>query len=132
MESEGPCRCRCPNAKGYTWLWCVSCSEAVGQSRRGHGFVRPVDDLAFDAALVYVDEYNSLLPESLTTRQQEILAVLCTGISQTSELAAVLKLEPRTIENHLNIVFSKTGIETSGPKRAELVSAVLLHWISTI
>jgi len=49
---------------------------------------------------------------NLTTREQEILDLMCEG-SGTSEISAKLFLSERTVENHKASLFAKTGCKNS-------------------
>jgi DNA-binding NarL/FixJ family response regulator len=49
---------------------------------------------------------------TLTSREQEILALICQG-SATAEISAKLFLSERTIENHKASLFAKTGCKNS-------------------
>ena len=51
------------------------------------------------------------LPDGLTSREADVLALIAQGISN-SEIAATLFLSPNTVKTHINRVFTKTGATT--------------------
>lgn len=51
------------------------------------------------------------LPDGLTSREADVLALIAQGISN-SEIAAALFLSPNTVKTHINRVFTKTGSKT--------------------
>jgi DNA-binding NarL/FixJ family response regulator len=51
------------------------------------------------------------LPDGLTSREADVLALIAQGISN-SEIAATLFLSPNTVKTHINRVFTKTGSKT--------------------
>jgi DNA-binding NarL/FixJ family response regulator len=48
-------------------------------------------------------------PEQLTVREQEVLKLLSSGITNR-EIAAALKLSEGTVRNHLSTIFAKLGV----------------------
>jgi DNA-binding NarL/FixJ family response regulator len=48
------------------------------------------------------------LPDGLTKREAEILAMMARGLANP-EIAATLYLSPHTVKTHINHIFSKTG-----------------------
>lgn len=48
------------------------------------------------------------LPDGLTKREAEILAMMAEGMANP-EIAAVLYLSPHTVKSHVNRIFAKTG-----------------------
>ena len=55
-----------------------------------------------------VSALPELLPDGLTKREAEILALMAQG-STNPEIAATLYLSPHTIKSHINRIFAKTG-----------------------
>jgi DNA-binding NarL/FixJ family response regulator len=51
------------------------------------------------------------LPDGLTSREGDVLALIAQGLSN-SEIAAALFLSANTVKTHVNRVFSKTGSKT--------------------
>jgi DNA-binding NarL/FixJ family response regulator len=55
----------------------------------------------------------------LTTREQEITRAVGRGLSNP-EIAAELRLSPRTVRDHLKAVFAKVGVGSRGELTAKL------------
>jgi DNA-binding NarL/FixJ family response regulator len=49
------------------------------------------------------------LPDGLTTREAEVLALISAGLSN-GEIAARLHIETATVKSHINRAFAKSGI----------------------
>jgi DNA-binding NarL/FixJ family response regulator len=49
------------------------------------------------------------LPDRLTAREAEVLALIATGRTN-SQIAKVLVVSPSTVKTHINNIFAKTGI----------------------
>jgi len=49
------------------------------------------------------------LPDKLTAREAEVLALIATGRTNT-QIAKVLVVSPSTVKTHINNIFAKTGI----------------------
>jgi DNA-binding CsgD family transcriptional regulator len=58
--------------------------------------------------------YRALLPalRGITERQHEILQWLCEGKS-CSEIAMILGISPRTVENHLRVIYDLLGVDNA-------------------
>jgi DNA-binding CsgD family transcriptional regulator/tetratricopeptide (TPR) repeat protein len=50
-------------------------------------------------------------PAGLTTRENEILAFICEGLSN-AEIAERLYLSPKTVEHHVSAIFAKLGVSS--------------------
>jgi ATP/maltotriose-dependent transcriptional regulator MalT len=49
------------------------------------------------------------LPDGLTVREAEVLALVAEGLSNT-EIAARLQVSMATVKTHINNLFAKTGV----------------------
>jgi DNA-binding NarL/FixJ family response regulator len=58
----------------------------------------------------------------ITPRDQEVLKLLVQGCSN-KEIAAQLKISPRTVKQHLRTLFLRAGIR-EGRKRVKLATAI--------
>jgi DNA-binding NarL/FixJ family response regulator len=65
------------------------------------------------------------LPDGLTTREAEVLALLASGLSNT-EIAQRLYLSHATVKTHINRIFAKTGVRD----RAQAVRYAYQHGLS--
>jgi DNA-binding NarL/FixJ family response regulator len=65
---------------------------------------------------------NSLEQIKITRRDQQVLNLLVTGCSN-KEIAAELKISPRTVKQHLRTLFLRAGIK-QGRKRVILATAI--------
>ncbi|MCC9309234.1 response regulator transcription factor [Kitasatospora sp. RB6PN24] len=65
------------------------------------------------------------LPDGLTAREAEVLALIADGLSN-AEIAAVLFVSPATVKTHINNLFAKTAVRD----RAQAVSYAFRHGIS--
>jgi DNA-binding NarL/FixJ family response regulator len=61
-------------------------------------------------------------PESLSTRQWEILTRLIRG-ERVQEIASVLYLSPSTVRNHLTAIYRKFGVHSQSELLAEMLRA---------
>ena len=61
-----------------------------------------------------------ILDYGLSEREGEVLSRLCTGLSNR-EIADLLFISPKTVENHLSNIFSKTGVSS----RLQLLTLLL-------
>ena len=52
---------------------------------------------------------SSLRPESLTSREQEILALLAEGVTN-KYIATRLRISPRTVSTHLTRIYGKLWV----------------------
>ena len=59
----------------------------------------------------------------ITPRDQQVIALLVQGCSN-KEIAAQLKISPRTVKQHLRTLFLRAGIR-DGRKRVKLATAML-------
>ncbi|MFE9427254.1 response regulator [Kitasatospora sp. NPDC006697] len=65
------------------------------------------------------------LPDGLTVREAEVLALIADGLSNT-EIAAALFVSPATVKTHINNLFAKTAVRD----RAQAVSYAFRHGLS--
>jgi DNA-binding NarL/FixJ family response regulator len=65
------------------------------------------------------------LPDDLTPREAEVLALIAAGLSNT-EIAARLVVSNATVKTHINRIFFKTGVRD----RAQAVRYALDHGIA--
>ncbi|MDH6143111.1 DNA-binding NarL/FixJ family response regulator [Kitasatospora sp. GP30] len=65
------------------------------------------------------------LPDGLTVREAEVLALIADGLSN-AEIAAALFVSPATVKTHINNLFAKTAVRD----RAQAVSYAFRHGIS--
>ncbi|WP_198045535.1 response regulator transcription factor [Kitasatospora mediocidica] len=66
-----------------------------------------------------------VLPDGLTVREAEVLALIAEGLSN-AEIAAALFVSPATVKTHINNLFAKTAVRD----RAQAVSYAFRHGIS--
>jgi DNA-binding NarL/FixJ family response regulator len=62
------------------------------------------------------------LPDGLTAREAEVLALIATGRSN-AQIAAALVVSPSTVKTHINNIFAKTGVSD----RAQAVRYAYSH-----
>jgi DNA-binding CsgD family transcriptional regulator len=67
---------------------------------------------------------------SLTARESEVLSLLGTGL-RTAEVALLLGLSPRTVDNHRRRIYAKLGVQTAPQAVAAAASAGLLAPLPT-
>ncbi|WUS38190.1 response regulator transcription factor [Kitasatospora sp. NBC_01250] len=65
------------------------------------------------------------LPDGLTAREAEVLALIAEGLSN-AEIAEALFVSPATVKTHINNLFAKTAVRD----RAQAVSYAFRHGIS--
>ncbi len=65
------------------------------------------------------------LPDGLTTREAEVLALIAEGLSNT-EIARRLYVSPATVKTHINNLFAKTAVRD----RAQAVAYAFRHGIA--
>ncbi|NUP52060.1 MAG: hypothetical protein HOW97_32770 [Catenulispora sp.] len=63
--------------------------------------------------------------QRLTTREAEVLTLLATGL-RTAEMALLLGLSPRTVDNHRRRIYAKLGVQCASHAVATAASAGLL------
>jgi len=65
------------------------------------------------------------LPDKLTAREAEVLALIATGHTNT-QIAKVLVVSPSTVKTHINNIFAKTGVSD----RAQAVQYAYRHQLA--
>jgi DNA-binding NarL/FixJ family response regulator len=65
------------------------------------------------------------LPDKLTAREAEVLALIATGHTNT-QIARVLVVSPSTVKTHINNIFAKTGVSD----RAQAVQYAYQHQLA--
>lgn len=98
---------------------------ALRQAVRGEMTLSP--DLARDliSHLARDEPRPAVSFDSLTPREQEVLALVCDGLSN-KEIAQHLLLSVRTVENHLANIYSKLGVHS---RTEAAVLALQREWI---
>ncbi|MFE9689628.1 response regulator [Micromonospora sp. NPDC005806] len=83
-------------------------SQAIAAAATG---LAPLDP-AVQARLVSAARVGYVptdLPDGLTTREAEVLALIAAGLTNPA-IATRLHIEPSTVKSHINRIFTKTGI----------------------
>ena len=106
----------------------VSDPDELGSAIRAVAQQRSVVDPAIVELLVRPPSERSPLAQ-LTPREREVLDHVAQGKSNAG-VAAALFLTERSVEKHINAVFSKLGLEMA-PDTNRRVAAVLLHLADT-
>lgn len=101
-------------------------SQAIRQAIRGEIVLSPdiarrlITGLAQDQPIS-----PDLSYEALTSREKEILALVCCGLSN-KQIAQRLYLSVRTVENHLSSIYRKLGVST---RTEAAVLALQQEWV---
>ncbi|GIH18085.1 response regulator transcription factor [Rugosimonospora africana] len=83
--------------------------QAVTAAAAGLGALDPtVQERLVRAARI--GQVPAELPDGLTTREAEVLALIAAGLSNHA-IATRLRIEPATVKSHINRIFTKTGAE---------------------
>ena len=110
-------------ANGYVLKRCAAAElvDAIGQVLRGRTYVTP--EVAKDVPTGNLKAKDAMA--GLTTRQREVLQLVAEGKS-AKEIAAALKVSPRTAKFHKSNIMEKLGVRTT----AELTKFAVRHGIS--
>lgn len=102
---------------------------AVALRQAARGKMTLSSDLARDliAHLAQGQPLPAVPYESLTPREQEVLALVCHGLSN-KEIAQRLYLSVRTVENHLANIYGKLGVRS---RTEAAVLAVQRGWMGS-
>lgn len=95
--------------------------RAIAAVVRGEAAIDP----AVQHHLVEAVAAKRELPNGLTPREAEVLALIAEGLSNT-EIAARLVVSEATVKSHVNHVFTKTGVRD----RAQAVSYAYRHGLT--
>ncbi len=105
-------------------------SEELGDALRqaARGEIALTRDLQRTLILALSEEKHATEPsfEGLSLREQEVLALLCEGLSN-KQIAQDLYLSVRTVENHLGNLYAKLGVNS---RTEAAVLALQQGWIS--
>ena len=88
--------------------------DALGAAARGHAAIDPavqhhlVGAIARTAPLQWTPPDQSRLPDDLTRREGEVLALIAEGLSN-AEIAQRLVVTETTVKSHVNHIYTKTG-----------------------
>lgn len=81
--------------------------------------------------LIESSEPGGVLVRELSSRELEVLSWMAKGLKNPG-IAEVLYLEPKTVERHINSIFSKLGLNGDGiDSRHARVSSVILYLKAT-
>jgi two-component system response regulator NreC len=112
-------------ATGYVLKGCTeeNLVRAIREAAAGRRFLSPpVTEIAIQA---YIDQANTgpFDPhETLTPRQREVLQMVAEG-KTNGEIAELLHISPRTVENHRAALMQKLGIQN----QTELIRHAMRH-----
>ena len=99
-----------------------TCSGPSARRRPAAGFSTAGTEIAIQA---YIDQANTgpFDPhETLTPRQREVLQMVAEG-KTNGEIAVLLHISPRTVENHRAALMQKLGIQN----QTELIHHAMRH-----
>jgi DNA-binding NarL/FixJ family response regulator len=88
--------------------------EALGAAVRGEAAIDPavqhhlVNSIARTAPLRWTPPDSSRLPDELTPREAEVLALIAEGLSN-ADIAERLTVSETTVKSHVNHLYTKTG-----------------------
>ena len=115
-----------PRAKGataeetvHTGLHGASRIRFVGQSDQGEILFRISDGSSPDQTVVIRERF------SLTPREAEVAVWIAQGKSNR-DIAAILSLSPRTVDKHLELIFTKLAVENRTTAAALILNALKL------
>jgi DNA-binding NarL/FixJ family response regulator len=102
-------------------------SRAIQAAAAGHALLDPVvqERLLAAASASAAPALPTQLPDELTPREGEVLALIARGLSN-EEIAAALVVSLATVKTHVNHVFAKTGSRD----RAQAVRYAYTHGIA--
>jgi DNA-binding NarL/FixJ family response regulator len=105
--------------------------RAIAAVQRGESAIDPavqhhlVNALANPGAEQPPAAAQPVLPDELTPREAEVLALIAEGLSN-SEIAARLVLSEATVKSHINHLYTKTGVRD----RAQAVTYAYRHGLA--
>jgi DNA-binding CsgD family transcriptional regulator len=86
---------------------------------------------AVAVALTALNAGTATAGDRLTVRESEVLSLLGTGL-RTAEIALLLGLSPRTVDNHRRRIYAKLGVQSAPHAVAAAASAGLLAPLATV
>ena len=100
-------------------------SRTIAAVRRGEAQLDPGVQRRLVEALTRDQPRRPDLPDGLTPREAEVLALIAQGRSNT-EIARALFITPATVKTHINNLFTKTGVRD----RAQAVAYAYRHGLA--
>jgi DNA-binding NarL/FixJ family response regulator len=101
--------------------------DAIGAVVRGEAALDPAVQRHVVAALSVDDAAESpALPDGLTAREAEVLALIAEGLSN-AEIAERLVVSPATVKSHINHLFAKANLRD----RAQAVTYAYRHGLAS-
>jgi DNA-binding NarL/FixJ family response regulator len=101
--------------------------DAIGAVVRGEAALDPAVQRHVVAALSADDApESSTLPDGLTAREAEVLALIADGLSN-AEIAERLVVSPATVKSHINHLFAKANLRD----RAQAVTYAYRHGLAS-
>lgn len=105
--------------------------HAISSVQRGDAAIDPavqhyLVNAISDSTTVDVHLREPELPDGLTTREAEVLALIADGLSN-AEIAGRLVVSEATVKSHVNHIFNKTGVRD----RAQAVTYAYRHGLTT-
>jgi DNA-binding NarL/FixJ family response regulator len=101
--------------------------EAIGAVARGEAALDPAVQRYVVAALSADDAPDApALPDGLTAREAEVLALIAEGLSN-AEIAERLVVSPATVKSHINHLFAKANLRD----RAQAVTYAYRHGLAS-
>jgi DNA-binding NarL/FixJ family response regulator len=104
----------------------VQIAGAIRAAAAGQGVLDPQVQQRLLAAAVLAGPAQSDVPDGLTPRESEVLALIAIGLSNR-EIATRLFLSEATVKSHINHLFAKTGVRD----RAQAVQYAYRHGLTS-